>query len=121
MGEYFVGEIGSRSGDSGAPKLVWSNGEVVVAAVTRLEYEGSRPIRVFSKVSGGGIVRGLARAAAVDGVLSRGVGETDDDGDGDDDSVSEGSAGAEFCESCEWLRTGGGSSVGIGGGIVATV
>jgi hypothetical protein len=116
-----VGEIGSRSGDSGAPKLVCSNGEVV-AAFTRFESEGSRPVRGFSKVSGGGMVRGVTLVAAVDGILSRGVGETDDDGgDGDDDCDSEGSAGAEFCESCEWLRTGGGSSVGIGGGIVATV
>lgn len=117
-----MGEFGSRSGDCGTPKLVWSNGE---AAVTRFVFESSRSVRLFSNVSGGGIVRGVARVAAVDDIVSRGVGETNGGGsDGDVDRGSEGTeggVGAEFCESCEPLRTGGGSSVGIGGGIVATV
>lgn len=69
-------------------------------------------------MSGGGIVRVVACVAAVEGVTSRGGGGEDDDGSDGDDS---GSVGTEYWEPCEWLRTCGGSSVGMGGGIVATV
>jgi hypothetical protein len=90
-------------------------------AVTRFEFEGSRSFSLLSKVSGGGIVRVVACVAAVGDVTSRGGGEADDDGSDGDDSGSEDCVGMEYCEPCEWLRTGGGSSVGMGGGIVATV
>ena len=90
--------------------------------VAKFEFEGSRSIRLlFSNVSGGGIERMVARVPAIGGVVSRGDRETDDDNSDEGDSGSESGAGAEDCESCEWLRTGGGSSVGMGGGIVATV
>lgn len=89
--------------------------------VTRFEFGGSRSFRLFSKVSGGGIVRVVACVAVVGGVTSRGGGETDDDGSDGEDSGSEDCVGTEYWESCERLQTGGGSSVGTGGGIVETV
>ena len=67
------------------------------------------------------MVRMVACVATVGGATSRDGGEADDDGSGGDDSGSENCVGTEYCEPCEWLRTGGGSSEGTGGGIVATV
>ena len=89
--------------------------------VTRFEFEDSIFFSLLSKVSGGGIVRVVTGIAAVGGVAWRGGGEADDDGSDGEDSGSENCVGTEYCEPCEWLRTGKGSSVGMGGGIVATV
>ncbi len=90
-------------------------------AVTGFELEGSIFFSLLSKVSGAGIVRVVACVVAMGGVTWRDGGEADDDGSDGDDSGSEGCVGTEYCEPCEWLRTSGGSSVGMGGGIGATV
>jgi hypothetical protein len=52
MGESIVEVLGSRGEDFGEPKVVWSE---VTEGVTRPE--GSGPKVLFSKMSGGGIVR----------------------------------------------------------------
>ena len=54
-------------------------------------------------------------------VTSRDGGKADEDGSDAGDSGSEDCVGMEYCESCEWLRTDGGSSGGMGGGMVVTV
>jgi hypothetical protein len=112
VGERVVEVCRSGGEDWGEPKLVWSNGEVATA-VSRLE--SSRTNGPFPKVGGGDMVVWIL----VGNVASQTGGETEDVSDGDE-NISEGGVGAECCESCEW-RTGGGGSMGMGGGTVATV
>ena len=67
------------------------------------------------------VLRVAAWVTGVGGVTWRNGGEADGDGSDGDESGSEDCVGTEFCEPCEWLRTGRASSVGMGGGIAAAV